>query len=571
MGGAAPTPPPVVQRVGSAKKRSATGVTLRVRGQEGRLMVLEEQFIPGGDGGVVRAGDTFGSGDAAAAPLGVVLYSAHGLYFGARLPHAQDAIVNDMEVISRPTAPLRLTKAATRDAEKAQHSVLEALCIDGNPDEASDEEVFRPQPRDIERKVIKVGWNVGIPSVDVLTPLGRGQSMLFATPDGPGMGKHRDSFMLEVASGLLNSDVNVDTHVWACLPPRTSPDDTNTVLTPERVRAALGGRSTLVESTTPSSETQDDADVLGVLASYVTCTLAETRRDAGGDAVLMLPDLRSHYRLWMRGLHLAAEHFKEKRGHVPSALFAPGADRADLRQYYSSLIQRSALLRTGGSLSTLQGVFTSAPGANKEAEETPIAWAELVKDTRRTASELSRLKVLNDRGIPLTSKNLAKIGIRVDPPQLTDLQTQHAEELKSISDGHIVMNGQGEDLFEFDFQNSLTRIGIGFNKVVSGDTRPFALRQVAGPLRLELSHLMDVAPDATDAGVPELVRKYARALRHEPGKFLSLPEEVLLVHAVAMGVDPSEGLPQMNDDLARQIKENKDKIDLDALSKLFAQ
>jgi len=543
------------------------GVKLRVRGQDGRLLILEEQFIPGGDGGVVRVGDTFGSFDSpdANGALGVILYSAHGVYFAARLVDDKHHLLETgSEVLTRPLKPLRLTRKAVEGAESHRLKLLESICVKNEDSDASEEEIFRPQPRDIARKVIKEGWNSGMACVDVLTPIGRGQSMLFATPESAGSGYRRDQYMLGVATGVLQSKFNVDTHVWVSVPPRNKNPDT--FLTPENVRVTLGSRATIVESLGPNDPDDEDADVFGVLNSYVTCTLAETRRDAGKHAFLMLPDLQSHYKVWSRGLKLAAEHFKEARGYVPEALFAPGADRADMRQFYSSLIQRSALLRTGGSLTTLQGVFTSPPGANKAAEQTPLPFGDLLKDTRRTASELNRLKLLNDRGVPLTSKNLAKIGIRVDPPKLKDFQTQHAEELKSISDGHIVMNGE-KDLFDFDFQNSLTRIGIGFNKVISGDTRPFALRQVAGPLRLELSHLMDVPPEQRGE-VPDLVKRYAAALKHQPRRFRQLPEEVLLLHAVALGYDP-KNLPEMDEELAKEIMANKDYIDLDKLTQLF--
>jgi len=90
----------------------------------------------------------------------------------------------------------------------------------------------------------------------------------------------------------------------------------------------------------------------------------------------------------------------------------------------------------------------------------------LLTQSLRTRSEINCLKLLK------------KIKIRVVDSQdeVKKLSPfSHAEELKSISDGYLLMNSK-DALFDFGFRNSLTRIGIGINRNKSRDARPQLLK-----------------------------------------------------------------------------------------------
>ncbi|CAK9044875.1 ATP synthase subunit alpha (ATP synthase F1 sector subunit alpha) (F-ATPase subunit alpha), partial [Durusdinium trenchii] len=435
----------------------------------------------------------------------------------------------------------------------------------------SGEAVFRAQPRDLDRETITEGWNVGIPTVDALTPLGRGQSMLFCSPYVAQAAEHRDTLLLQILGGMLGSPLNGDVHCWIKTERtpqahksgmRTS--DVFDFASVDRALAALPGkvseRVTLVHS---EASRWEDAEVVSVLASYISCSLAERRSGSGGHALLALPSLQAHYRVWRRAQRLAAAYYVQHAGgRLPPGLFGAGADRAELRQFYSSLVQRSANLNEkcgGGSLSCLHGVFqgsqpSNAAGITSEASEDEERGFELHELVSLSASELNRAKLLRDRGIKLTRSVLTKLGFKIpqtDAPgeapaldaskYMEDLDnnpvdestlTQHAEELKSISDGHIVTTWDGA--FDFDITNSLTRIGIGINRNKSRDTRPFALRKVAGPLRLELCQLADSDPAAV-AHYARHIGRFADAVLLQ-GARLSLVQEVIILTMLHMDV-----------------------------------
>mmetsp|Transcript_13403 Transcript_13403/g.23997 ORF Transcript_13403/g.23997 Transcript_13403/m.23997 type:complete len:645 (-) Transcript_13403:1082-3016(-) len=493
-------------------------------------------------------------------PVAVIMFQGHGFSFGCRLT---DDIITDQILSTRADKQLEISETANA-ANKLVLNPLD-ICLQnqqGHP-------IFRAQPRDVEREVIFEGCQTGIPSVDALTPIGRGQSMLFASKFSKQDAEIRDNFMLDTAIGILKANTNM--HAWFSMPPTLSSG--SNIFGKQNVQQVLENsgvrnRGTLVQPQLICPE--DDADVLGMLSTYVSCTLAETLRDQGGHSLLVLADLHSSYRVWRRSQRLAADFYQQSRGIMPESIFSPGADRADLRQFYSSLIQRSAQMHPDlgrGSMSALQGVFTgnitvsdvvSTSGTqNSDQEDVEYDFKDLVMDTSRSAKELNRLKLLVDKGIKLTPATLQKIGIalpksteeksEVDlkiewgltgPINTESTQSQHAEELKSISDGHIVMLPDTA-MFDFDFRNSLTRIGIGSNKKRSKDTRKVALRQVAGPLRLQLSTMLDESPEQGNV-IPERFKAFSVGLRHQKGEYLTVVEQVVLIYAIAEGLFDTE-------------------------------
>jgi len=325
-----------------------------------------------------------------------------------------------------------------------------------------DASVARQPPRDTERQVIMRGWRTRVASVDAMVPLGLGQSMLFFDESG--------SLFDAVASA---------------------------------VRA-------IVPEPAPGIA---DADVANVLGVYAACERAERARDAGEHAALVrllffcgggdgdggsgaltrqaIRDLGSFVRLWTR---------------------ATGAsERGEMRMFYSSLVQRAALLadaKGGGSL-TLLGRFprpSSKPRAlAPDADLLPLVEAE-VKEGRRSASDFERLVRVTSRGARATRSVLDKLGIPPPMPASERFECAHSEELMSIFDGHIVATPHG--CFPLDPRASLTRIGAGSNPNDVRDTRSKLLRTAAGPLRLDVCDAMaSVGHDARAAGFVDAVAK----------------------------------------------------------------
>jgi F0F1-type ATP synthase alpha subunit len=609
-----------VRGAAAARARAARGLRARgvagdakrrlvVRGADAQLCSLEEDYAFASSA-TVAVGDALYRADGDA-PVGVVAFAASGLFFGAAL---QGGLSAGQELFTRRERRLALPPPLPRDAqqpEPARAAGLAQACFT-EPDAPA---VFRAQPRDTEREVITEGWASGLSAVDALTPLGRGQSMLWTCAPTRAMVTRRDRLMLDAALGILRDAEGP--HAWVAVPPRgnrLSEVFDAEVLDARLRQLGLRGRVTLVAP--PDAEEAQDSDIVGLLNSFWACALAERRRDSGGHALLLLPDLHSHYRVWRRAQRLAVAHVKERRGVVPASTFAPGADRADLRQFYSALIQRSARLNAaagGGTLSTLQGVLIgTAPkegkvlggafggfsssraggtGGAAPRDEPQLTLRELMA-VARTREEADRLLALAKRGIRLTASNMAKLGVAVpltaeherppappqppQPPQplspaqreARDLaawglsgpieteatQTQHAEELKSVSDGHISVLPECA-LFDIDPANSLTRIGIGSmkNATTSRDTRAAAMRQVSGPLRLELCNMMDVAPVAgvlpllAQPGhkcVPRMVSQYALLMRHCFGDNVPLEVQVAALLAIQRGLLADDALLQ---------------------------
>jgi len=567
---------------GLASKVGDERSILKVSGTDGRLVSMEEDMFAA-DGATVAVGDTIfkqGSKD----PVGVVLFQACGLFFGAALGQGNQIRKGDV-LATRKGYKCALNKLSLDYSKPSIDSSVELCLFDEPFDENQHIKVFRDQPRDTEREVIVDGWTTGVAAVDVLTPLGRGQSMLMTSGKTAERAQCRDKLMLDIAAGMhLLNDKNQGLHTWIAAPLSEAPSSSPLFSDPELKISRDVSSCTLVKATP-----WEDSSLAGVLNNYIACTLAEVHRDAGSDAALLLPDLHSHYYVWRRAQRLAVDFHKETRGIVPSTIFSPGADRAELRQYYSALIQRSAKLDIkmgGGSMTTLQGIFTgnggdlmellrdtsplhdlesNGPEASQALNSEPttehvFTLRDFVEDPERSQKDIQRIRVLASRGIPLSAETLTKIGIAtpkvskesgvdteeelVSPGNLEEwgltgplvtpgTMTQHAEELKSISDGHISAMGP-DALFNFDITNSLTRIGIGSNKNEIGDTRAMALRHVAGPLRLQLCNMLDLLGDEP---LPELVMVYANWLNHWTiQSSLTVEQQVALVRAIKIGI-----------------------------------
>ena len=449
---------------------------LRVTAVEGRLIAFAEERKMNSGSMTIKVGDlVFGTEKD---PVAVVAFQTKSLNFAVNL---------------RPTDTFSssVMKGDTLKLEKGKKlrlsrfdRVTDAIDVFKACNWSSDQgiEIFRGQPRDIERSVIRSSWYNGIAAVDTLTPVGRGQSMLFTTEYDVENKERLDRYMRNICLGAIKGITNPDLHCYFSVPSQTpgpsldSPVFAKDELVSTMTKHQMKDKYTMI---TAASDSREDSACLDFLASYVACSVAETRRDVGGHSMLVLPSLHSNYIVWRRAQRLAAQFYEEFSGSLPSSMFAPGVDRADLRQFYSSLLQRSAAMhqdKGSGTLTTLHGMFESRNLIADTSERTFSL--EEMNSVPRLESERQRLQMLDSKGVAMTITNLKKLGIRAPVEIETDpvaqkaawglsgpltepnSRTQHSEELKSISDGHIVMNPIGS-YFDFDICNSLTRIGIG--------------------------------------------------------------------------------------------------------------
>jgi len=344
--------------------------------------------------------------------------------------------------------------------------------------EVATKRVFDDPPRDMARRPITKSWFLGIPVMDLMTPIGIGQSMIF----------------FEALNGPLFSEIL-----------QRMPSD----------------RRFMPESIVPDSifNQNQDRDLAYMLGSYYALTRAELERDRGqGRATLVvIKDVSPFRRVWERAQRMLSEESgmdgKGKiDGGAPTTLssFLQRIDRSDLRHYYSSFIQRAARLKDSeGSVTML----LRSPHVEKPAMQTSTAGEQVfnleefereVKAGVRALEDferLVRLQVKLGTKLKLTAATLNKLQIplpasafsqatAIDFVEESTKAKLHGEELMSIVDGHVV-SPEGFSDFLLDPRASLTRIGAGSGQNEVRDTRPELVRAVAGGLRIEIADLYE--------------------------------------------------------------------------------
>jgi hypothetical protein len=113
----------------------------------------------------------------------------------------------------------------------------------------------------------------------------------------------------------------------------------------------FGDRTTIVSTsnnTVDSGACATDMELDQYLQLFTACTIAEVHRDSGGSALLVLDNINVMQSIWFRAVTMIVQ----ARPHLDLQTLMSG-DRADLRLFYSSLVQRAAKLLDGGSLTVL--------------------------------------------------------------------------------------------------------------------------------------------------------------------------------------------------------------------------
>jgi len=217
-----------------------------------------------------------------------------------------------------------------------------------------------------------------------------------------------------------------------------------------------------------------------------------------------------------------------------------GGASSEMRAFYSSLIQRSAMfnLKKGGGSVTL-ALLT-------EAEEVEEEMTFVEEDFEQSTDKVkARIALLLKAKVPLTSTNLRKIQIPLPNLSMSEkqrlLSLQHMDDLISMSDGQVwldeklaTVEGRSPPM---DPQRSITRVGVGADTMSRADAK--ALRGLIGGLRFELAQAsnMDGAEMKLSSTMGQLRRRDAwlLAMHRDGSGGKDLSEEVVSLLAASMG------------------------------------
>eukprot|EP00439_Symbiodinium_sp_Y106_P060079 s2916_g8.t2 len=392
----------------------------------------------------------------------------------------------------------------------------------------------RPTPAQADRAQLSKNLSTGVLAVDVLAPIGVGQSMLICGPKDTG----KSTLANEVVEyALAARQVDKVVHFQSSSAPPADP-------TLRRV-------GTLMQLAVPAASSQSAAYLP---ALFEAVAVAEEVRDGGKHALLILDTVAPLLDAWELALQLA-----EAAGDLGDAEALAAQRRAAL----AALLERAASLQSGGSLTMLALLETEAMAAlgipgQRQAPSAQMAnepTFSLADFRGRRQSELERLQRLQDRGVALTESSLSALGIAL-PGDVAE-GVKSAREMQSLSDGQAVLDKSmaAAGLFPAMVPGaSFSRFGLGSDGASKGaeakarDVRPPALQAVAAHLRtlLALEQEAHFRPTTVevDSHQSRQLQAVASALQQPPGAPL-LPEEMtaLLLAACSGALDalsPSE-------------------------------
>ena len=339
-----------------------------------------------------------------------------------KLPHAPSVRVGDRLVAAADGRVARAPDGAADllGATVRAEDVLRACCAAN----AAGPPLFAQPPALEDRQSIGRNLHTGVAAIDALVPIGEGQSLLIVGEAG----SHKTSAALDCLAGAQRGRDEEGTRELTCVYACAS-------LEADRIRTCGGGTAILVTHDPGAEEGKkgeegDEGEAGARLAATLAAVaLAERARDAGGDAVVFLDDLRGLSRFWERAnarlLQLDAELAPpslssaegEAKGkgegeamvEMDGTLLAKG--EAMRRQFMSSVLQRSARMSDalGGGTLTLIGLI---PGPFRASE-----------DLRSIADgHVCVERVDAERYVVRADQSLSRLGVgRVATPEAMDM------------------------------------------------------------------------------------------------------------------------------------------------------
>jgi len=340
-------------------------------------------------------------------------------------------------------------------------------------------------PTQAERAALSEGISTGLIAVDVLAPIGRGQSMLICGANMTG----KSTIASEIIHNALERN-QFDKVIRCCTAP--------SVPHPAEV-SELARDDAFAELAPPLSPASP-----ALVASLFTAVAAgEEIRNAGGHALVVLDTIAPLTESWELALTWVQAH----RGCAVDQDLV-GAQR---RALFASLMERAAALSEGGGSLTLLVLLETVGARAAEAAASRESTYTLADFQGRKSSELERLQRLADRGVAITESRLVTIGIAApsvaagsdrvsvssEAPMQRAVSCEAMRELQSLSDGQIVLCEKAAAVGAFPALlpgATLSRFGLGSaessaagSSRAARDVRPAALQAVAAHLRTQLA------------------------------------------------------------------------------------
>jgi len=398
----------------------------------------------------------------------------------------------------------------------------------------------RATPVQAERAQLNKGLNSGVLAVDVLAPIGMGQSMLICGPQGAG----KSTLAKQVLEQVL-----AQRHVGKAF--RFASELGMGVLADPLLHRA-GALQQLASSKTMG---ESSASLLPVLFDAVG--VAEEVRDSGAHALLVLDTLAPLLDAWLLAVNMAEA--------LPDTHQDPEILAAQRRGAFANLLERAANLQKGGSLTMLALLETEALAAvahavmataTKEAEPKTFSLEDF---KGRRDSELERLRKLQDRNIDITEQSLTALGIAA--PGTSQVDGKAARELQSLSDGQVVLDltkATAEIFPAVEPGATFSRFGLGSTggaqASTARDVRPPALQAVAAHLRtllaLESEAHFRPSKDGVDLHQTRQMECVAAAMRQTSDAPLLWQEMTALLLAASSGALDALPLEQAKESLS---------------------
>ena len=390
--------------------------------------------------------------------------------------------------------------------------------------------LLNKQPDMESREQINQPLTTGIRSLDIMTPLGKGQALQIVGTQSSG----KTQLCIDTIAGQSNSNVRC---VYAAVGATVS----QLLRTLDRLQATGAMAYTTVVAATSDAPLGEQ-----YAAMLAACSIAEATRDGGGNSLVVLNDAGVAVKMWERITEAMADlevgvvlqvatddvasivdkndttttstssssvptsppSITDEEDLVEYEGMLVSAAAAQRRRFFSSLIQRAAKMHRrlkGGSMTMLLvSPGLPATGMSKTAADKIKKYKHLSEEQK--AKLLAALEKQESSSSNSSSSNSDSDSEEQSSPSSlssVELRTEVIEELMSITDGQVVLIKQ---------RDSVTGGGVVINPSLSvsrigSRAYPPALEELAPQVRFELAQAADAlkfSANSTSSSVSSL-------------------------------------------------------------------
>ena len=469
-------------------------------------------------------------------------------------------------------------------------SLVNDNCVDRN-DNISSEHIptFEKCPDVSQIQTISEPLHTGISCIDVLTPIGRGQNMLFIDPPFNKSAQGYTGGATSIFSSVMNKYSTVNDGVVA---PRAFNSVTEKSLqcvyvSADSISLTPASQTMLPLAMNGSSDiepTIEECARYWVLVNMATSLASNYRRNGKDSLVILGKDLRLLEKFWAYSSQCLMDSVY-KIDYSPTEIapvYDAAANNSERRLYYASIFQQVGKYNDslgGGSLTLFCGTqdvlkeasasVDTPPSQSKTETEAVYSMDDFKNsdDPRHGTKVLFRLQVLVDRDISLTAAVLNKLNIPLpnsviaDSPPAISEEIAFAQETTSLTDGHIVFYNHdsidNSEKISFNTTGifpaivpcqSLSRVGTNMKKAQVRKYQLQAINSLTDQLRYQLSLTNDLMPSDNSA---DAIQQRIRAIswicalsgpidlntsNNKTIYALTLSEQVVLLVAVYSGL-----------------------------------